>query len=142
MVLLSFIAGWAVMTAVSMPNPETARQTFDLINQERQSADLVPLIWDNELEILALRHSQYMSDTNDFRHSAYPFAENIAQGGTGSARELYRLWYGSYLHHQNYMDASFRYAAIGITYKITKINFGNMSIPIMARNGYATFIAK
>ncbi len=141
-----FVVIWMVATTINLPGDgeldTKARETLALINQERQQAGIAPLHWDVELASMAKKHSQFMSDTNIFEHSDYGYAENIAQGGTGSANELYVLWKYSPGHHANYMDNRWHYAGIGITYKVTSIKLGSRVVTINVSNGYATFLAR
>lgn len=144
--ILLFVTLWMIFTTVNLPKSgeteEISRQTLELINQERKEQGIAPLIWDNTLERLAIAHSQYMADTDILEHSDYNYTENIAQGGTSDAVELYNLWRNSLLHHANYMDRSLRYGAIGIAYKLTNVTLGSINITVNISRGYATFIAK
>lgn len=103
-----------------------AQEAFNLINEQRAKSNLPALTWDNDLEQLAIKHSQYMNDTGDFSHSNYGYVENILKGaGVFSyGEQVYHPWQYSYLHYMNMMDSRIHYAAIGIV------------------GEYATFLAK
>lgn len=57
-------------------NPDEILQMLDLINQERTSRGLVPVVFSNELTYMAELHSQDMIDRNFFSHEN-PDGENI-----------------------------------------------------------------
>jgi uncharacterized protein YkwD len=99
-----------------------AHEAFNIINEYRQSNGIQPLIWDEDLEELAIRHSKYMNDTNDFSHSSYGYAENILQSsgamfGGGvfpSGENIVGEWQRSYGHNLNLLDSRLHYGAIGV----------------------------
>jgi uncharacterized protein YkwD len=57
-------------------NPDEILQMLNLINQERTSRGLVPVVFSNELTYMAELHSQDMIDRNFFSHEN-PDGENI-----------------------------------------------------------------
>lgn len=57
-------------------NPDEILQMLDLINQERTSRGLVPVVFSNELTYMGELHSQDMIDRNFFSHEN-PDGENI-----------------------------------------------------------------
>ena len=137
---------WMVLTTINVPKPgeveEISRQAFKLINQERQQKGISQLIWDGHLEDLAAEHSNYIAETGDFTHSDYGYAENIAEGGCSSGRELYELWRDSPLHHSNMVNGTYGYGAVAIGYELTTWHIGNFNITVNIGKFYATFLAK
>jgi len=99
-----------------------AREAFVLINEYRQANGIAPLVWDDNLEELAIKHSRYMNDTGDFSHSHYGYAENILKssgailggGAFPSGHSIVVEWQHSYLHNLNLLDSRLHYGAIGV----------------------------
>jgi uncharacterized membrane protein required for colicin V production len=52
------------------PDPVAERQMFDLVNEERQSAGLGPLVWDDGLVPVARAHSEEMFRLKYFSHTS------------------------------------------------------------------------
>ena len=52
------------------PDPVAERQMFDLVNDERQSAGLQPLAWDDKLVPVARAHSEEMFKLKYFSHTS------------------------------------------------------------------------
>lgn len=121
--------------AFDLKTPETdelkdmARQTFDLINNARDPS--CPLIWSNDIEALAISHSQYMADSCNYSHSQYyAYSECIMKMHLDeeySAAVLFQAWDDSLLHYMVMTNWYLRYGAVGLACN--------------ERNIYATFMA-
>lgn len=115
-----------------------AREAFDIINEYRQTNGVAPLLWDDGLEQLALEHSKYMDDTNDFSTGdfglgnygqnllqssgavfgggAFPTGDNIVsewKNGTGNYNILNSGWENGTADY-NLLNSGWKYGAIGI----------------------------
>lgn len=105
------------------------KETFNLINQQRQNAGLSPLVIDNELQRVARIKAQDMVDKNYFSHNSptygSPFdmmksfkisyttaGENIA--GNSSNQAAVNAWMNSPGHKANILNSSFNYTGIGV----------------------------
>jgi uncharacterized protein YkwD len=126
-ILFSVLAGAAILFCIYMAIDASIRtsdtvgiahEAFDEINKLRAENGLPKLLWDNELERLAIQHSQYMKDTGRFEHSSYPFpyAENIIQstGGFPSGSSIVTPWRYSSGHYLNMVSSSISRGAVGV----------------------------
>ncbi len=144
MYLSAFVAAtWFVISSIPTDAElvKSAHETLAYINQNRQSAGLNTLEWDNELEAMAMTHSQWMLDNEDFNHSDYGLVENIARGQFGS-ESLFNLWKNSIFHHNNLLEDSIQYAAIGVAFDRTELCIWGHRIPVYWGDKYATFLAR
>jgi uncharacterized protein YkwD len=130
-VLLLSIGGIAFMTymAIDAFNRQgdtygVAREAFDVINEYRQANGVAPLIWDDSLEQLALTHSKYMNDTNDFSTGDFGlgnYGQNILQssgamfggGAFPSGDSIVNEWKNSSGDY-NLLNSRWKYGAIGV----------------------------
>lgn len=103
-----------------------AHEAFDYINEERKSDGIHPLVWNSELERLAIKHSQWMKDNDMLVHSSYKYAECVLQGGDifSNGWQVYHPWRDSWRHASIMCDSEYTRGAIGIVDK------------------YATFLAR
>ena len=142
---LIFVVGYTTVITLNVPEDgefeNNARQTFKMINQERQAQGRAPLIWDAELETLALKHSQFMADSENLTHSSYNLVENVAKG-TGNPQTLFELWQSSPSHYSNMIYPYIKYGAVAIALKRTDINISDWTITIGFSHRYATFLAR
>ncbi len=140
--ILIFAALWMIFTTINVPKPgaleSDSKQLFTLINQERQRVHIPLLIWDNQLANLATLHSQYMADTNNYKHSNYPYAENIMVGI--NPNEVYTAWKTSPLHYANMTDSSLTYGGIGMGIKLTNITIGSVNVTVAISRSFTTLI--
>lgn len=141
---LLFVIMWLFMTTLNLPQPGeleiSSKELFSLINQERQSQNLCPLTWDNQLAKSATGHSQYMAETDDYRHSGYPCAENIMIGINPG--EVFAAWQRSALHYSNITNGRLTHGAVGMAVELTNVTFGSYNITINTSRFYTTFMAK
>lgn len=93
-----------------------AHEAFDIINEDRTSRNMPALEWDNNLEELAIKHSQWMKDNDLLIHSDYKYAECILKGGDifDNGYQVYHPWRDSYRHYAIIIDSKYRYGAVGI----------------------------
>lgn len=141
---LAFVTIWMILTTINLPKPgeleDRSQELFTLINQEREGLHLPKLIWDSNLAKLATEHSQHMAETDDYRHSNHPYAENIMVGTNPS--EVYNAWSNSSRHYINITDPHLTRGAIGMGMKFTNLTFGSAKITISTSRAYTTFLAK
>ena len=129
---LSLAAVIIYVIAISIPGPtpedlrEISIETFERLNKQRTDDGAGPLVWDNDLEIMAIEHSNYMAATHDFNHSNFNYDENIAEGFRTVA-QLYEVWRDSPPHSRAMYNPLISHAAIGISFNGTR---------------YATFLAR
>jgi uncharacterized protein YkwD len=142
--VLLFGVIWMTATNLNIPKQgdleNASHQVLELINQERQRLNVNPLIWDNKLAELARLHSQYMADSDEYRHSRYGYTENIMIGA--KPKEVYSAWKNSPRHYANMTDGNLAYAGIGMGIKLTNITIGSIDITINTSRSFTTFIAK
>ena len=109
------------------------RNAFDQINRKRVENGLKPLIWSEDLALVARCHSQNMADFKFFSHRGLDnklvsdradafgvkkwrsIGENIAfsRGYADPATMAVDLWLDSPAHRQNLLDPSWTDSAIG-----------------------------
>ena len=95
--------------------PEIEREVHRLINAERASHDLLPLVWQEEIAVIARQHSYDMATQGFYSHvnlegenptdrairsgypcrkaSSYGLAENILRSELWEERTDYRVWF-------------------------------------------------
>lgn len=111
--------------SVSIGSPE-AKRAFDLVNQERLSAGLVPLRFESVCQRAAEEHTENMIAQNFFAHESptesfrarmtrwdllrFVAGENLAQ--TGSPEEAVDGWMKSPPHRKNILSTHFRSAGM------------------------------
>lgn len=114
-----------------------AREAFNFINQERREAGIPEIVWSEELERIALQHSEYMAATDNLEHSHLGYGENIAKGVDGGEL-IYELWRDSGAHHENYMRQWYKKGAIAIAVKRWSIEVFGLTIYYATDVPYAT----
>lgn len=97
------------------------REVLTLVNQERSSRGIAPLIWDDELHKIAREHSEEMARRGELFHSSMyePYAENCWGGGPGSlyyntANDIVSSWMGSPPHRTWLLCPHLRHIGVGI----------------------------
>lgn len=147
--IFSFIAvaaAYLVYMNVSSYNPEKLRQisrdAFSLMNEERADNYLLPMQWDEDLELKALSWSQQMSDAMRLYHSDMDYRENIAKGNWGSGEGLYTAWRDSAGHHLNYMYKYIDSGAIAAAQFSHSFNIGRFNIRYYRDDYYAVWLGK
>lgn len=126
-----------VVGARSAPAVNTAsleRTAFNLLNQKRAENGLKALVWSDELEALARRHSEDMADYKYFSHKGRDgsmvsdradrsgltkwrsIGENIAfnRGYKDPIEVAVKLWLESPSHRHNLLNSEWRESAVGI----------------------------
>lgn len=134
-ILFSFISVYGQETAST---PEFRREFLEEINHIRQKGchcgvtympPAVALVWNNQLELAAIRHAEDMADRHYFSHTSkdgrtmedraasvgygfkgyksFTVGENIAQGQMSIA-EVMHGWLKSVGHCKNLMNAGFK----------------------------------
>lgn len=126
-----------VVGARSAPATNTAsleRTAFNLLNQKRAENGLRALVWSDELEALARRHSEDMADYKYFSHRGRDgsmvsdradrsgltqwrsIGENIAfnRGYKDPIDVAVKLWLESPSHRHNLLSTEWRESAVGI----------------------------
>ncbi len=80
-------------------------EVLTLVNSERSSRGIAPLVWDNKLHEIAREHSEEMARRGELFHSSMyePYAENCWGGGPGSfyyntPSDIVNSWMGSPKH--------------------------------------------
>ncbi|HZP95337.1 MAG TPA: CvpA family protein [Candidatus Limnocylindria bacterium] len=112
-----------------VPDPAAERQLFDLVNEERASAGLAPLAWDDRLVPIARAHSEEMFKLRYFSHQSpangTPFDRLRAAGVTytragenlayaQSVTVAHRGLMASEGHRANILSPQFARAGIGV----------------------------
>jgi len=123
----------AVSPAAEQGTPSTMEQeVYELVNLERQTAGIPPLIWDGRLYDAALGHSQEMAELDYFAHESYDGSEfhlrivaagysynycgeNIA-GGYSTPEAVMNGWMNSDGHRANILNSSFCDIGVGYSY--------------------------
>jgi len=97
------------------------REVLTLVNSERSSRDIAPLIWDDELHEIAREHSGEMARRGELFHSSMyePYAENCWGGGPGSlyyntASDIVSSWMGSPKHRTWLLCPHIKHIGVGI----------------------------
>ena len=105
---------------------DEACEAFRLINQERTSRGVAPLLASVNCNLAAQSHAQDMSDNNYFSHDGLgetwgermdrfgiggAIAENIANSPNASSAVT--QWMGSTGHRNNILNATYVYSGIG-----------------------------
>ena len=92
-----------------------------LVNSERSSRDIVPLVWDEDLHEIAREHSEEMARRGELFHSSMyePYAENCWGGGPGSlyyntANDIVSGWMGSPPHRTWLLCPHLNHIGVGI----------------------------
>ncbi len=114
---------------------ELERQAFMLLNEQRTSRGLHPLVWHDEVAKIARIHSQSMAENGFFGHKGVDgsmvdnraemlglinwkaIGENIAyiRGFESPAETAVDRWMKSMSHRQNLLDERWKESAVGIT---------------------------
>ena len=123
------------------------RRVFDLINEKRREQNLNPLVWSDDVAVIARLHSQNMANFKFFSHAGLDgtmvsdradqngmskwraIGENIAynQGFQNPLDCAVEGWMKSAAHRQNLLDPRWQESAIGIavtpdgTYYFTQV---------------------
>jgi uncharacterized protein YkwD len=114
----------------SGPADSVIQEFLQLVNAKRRSVGCPELKWDNQIALVALKHSRDMISRNFFGHTnpdgKDPFerlqeskvvfsaaAENIAFGPK-TGREVFEFWLSSPEHRKNMLDC--RFTRHGIAY--------------------------
>jgi uncharacterized protein YkwD len=98
---------------------EAEAHSLDLLNDLRRGLGLGPVVRDATMDAFARDWSRVMDDTDDFRHSGGPWAENIAWWSAGwmapdaAADRLHDLWVDSAGHYANMTNPSRTHVGIG-----------------------------
>jgi uncharacterized protein YkwD len=110
------------------------KEAFDLINKKRADIGLEPLVWSDELAVLAKLHSQDMADQKYFSHRGSDgsmvddradklgiknwsaIGENIAfeRGFDNAANFAVDRWMESPAHKQNLLDKRWKETGMGV----------------------------
>lgn len=92
-----------------------------LVNSERSSRDIAPLLWDDKLHGIAREHSEEMARRGELFHSSVdePYAENCWGGGAGSlyhntASDIVSGWMGSPKHRTWLLCPHIKHIGAGI----------------------------
>jgi hypothetical protein len=96
-------------------------EVLALVNSERSSRDITPLIWDEDLHEIAREHSEEMARSGELCHSSMyeAYAENCWGGGPGSlyyftASDIADGWMGSPPHRTWLLCPHLRDIGVGI----------------------------
>jgi uncharacterized protein YkwD len=111
------------------PDPGAERQMFDLVNEERTSAGLQPLAWDDKLVPVARAHSEEMFKLKYFSHTSpvagSPF-DRLKAAGIAYARAGEKIAYAQSVtiaqrglmesqgHRENILRPEFTKMGIGV----------------------------
>lgn len=110
-------------TAPSTPVPQTSKEAFDLINEERVKLGLEPAVWDEECERIALIRAQEIYDLGskisseahdgfwDFWFENPRLSECVAWG-YASAEGVVYAWMDSDEHRDTLMAERYTYLAV------------------------------
>jgi len=116
---------------------KTSLELFDLINQERIKNGEIPLIWDDNIAKAAQEHSQWMAETNQYKHSNNGYSECIMVGI--DPKEVFEAWLNSSPHNAIMMGSDAKYGAVGMGLKLSQVKIGNIHITYATSCGYSTF---
>ncbi len=111
------------------PADPAIQELLQLVNAKRSSVGCPELEWDNQLALVALKHSRDMVSRNFFGHTnpdgKDPFerlkeskvvfsaaAENIALGPR-TGRQVFEIWLRSPEHRKNMLDCHFTRQGVG-----------------------------
>ena len=105
-----------------MTTDHIARDIFERVNEERLTRGLPPLVWDEELAVLAREWSLHMLRDGAYGHSPASFRTTSRFAGTGEnilmgqrdAREAHVDWMKSDGHRENILRAEFAAVGIGV----------------------------
>jgi uncharacterized protein YkwD/uncharacterized membrane protein required for colicin V production len=117
------------------PDPGAERQMFDLVNEERTSAGLQPLAWDEGLVPVARAHSEEMFKLKYFSHTSpvagSPF-DRLKAAGIAYARAGENLAYAQSvtIAHRGLMESQ------GHRENILRPEFTKMGIGVMSAGPY------
>jgi S1-C subfamily serine protease len=96
-------------------------EVLALVNSERSSRGITPLVWDNKLHEIAREHSEEMARRGELFHSSMyePYAENCWGGGPGSlyyntASDIVSSWMGSPKHRTWLLCPHLKHIGVGI----------------------------
>jgi hypothetical protein len=96
-------------------------EVLALVNSERSSRDITPLVWDEDLHEIAREHSEEMARLGELFHSSMyePYAENCWGGGPGSlyyntASDIVSSWMGSSPHRTWLLCPHLRDIGVGV----------------------------
>ncbi len=96
-------------------------EVLTLVNSERSSRDIVPLVWDDELHEIAREHSREMARRGELFHSSMyeRYAENCWGGSPGSfyyfgASDIVNGWMGSPKHRTWLLCPHLKHIGVGI----------------------------
>lgn len=116
-------------------DPVAERQMFDLVNEERVSVGLVPLIWDDRLVSIARAHSAEMFKLKYFSHQSpvngSPF-DRLKAGGVTYSRAGENLAYTQSVTvaHRGLMESQ------GHRENILRPEFANIGIGVISAGAY------
>jgi uncharacterized protein YkwD/uncharacterized membrane protein required for colicin V production len=117
------------------PDPGAERQMFDLVNEERTSAGLQPLAWDDKLVPVARAHSEEMFKLKYFSHTSpvagSPF-DRLKAAGIAYARAGENLAYAQSvtIAHRGLMESQ------GHRENILRPEFTKMGIGVISAGPY------
>jgi len=121
-----------ILVLTTLTSADTKQDLLDLINQERASVGVPPLVNHPTIEIAAQLHSQDMMDNSYFSHTSLDgrlpwdrmqaagfygtaYGENIAaHTGTPDPQLVFDLWKNSPGHYSNMINPNFNVGGIGI----------------------------
>lgn len=96
-------------------------EVLALVNSERSSRGIEPVLWDDKLHEIAREHSEEMARRGELFHSSInePYAENCWGGGAGSlyyntAGDIVSGWMGSPKHRTWLLCPHIKHIGIGI----------------------------
>jgi uncharacterized protein YkwD len=124
----------SVRASVIVNAARAERTAFDLLNGKRAENGLVPLVWSDEVAVIARLHSQNMASQNFFSHRGLDdkmvsdradenglrrwraIGENIAfnRGYTDPVEKAVDLWLNSPSHRHNLMGGDWKESAVGV----------------------------
>lgn len=93
-----------------------AEQVFALVNEERVANGIPALTWSEDVYNIAVQRC-YEGAAGDIHGMARNgTSENRTEGqmGDGGAQEIYKSWYNSPGHHNNYLNATYTSSAIAV----------------------------
>ena len=124
----------AVKSLVIVNTVEVERIAFEMLNQKRVESRLQPLVWSDEIAVVARVHSQNMAEFQFFSHRGLDnkmvsdradkaglgkwrsIGENIAynRGYKDPIAKAVQLWLDSPTHKHNLLDCNWRESAVGV----------------------------
>ena len=130
----SRLAASSAVSTTATAAADLERRAFDLVNARRRASGQTPLVWDEELTMMARGHSQNMATRGFFAHADpngvdmtqrarsngiqgwRALAENIAynQGFDDPAAFAVERWMISTCHRDNILNSTFTRTGIGV----------------------------